>query len=274
MSFIESLLYGFISGLSEFLPVSSYGHQALMLRLFGFVNREPARDVFVHIAVLLALLSSCRTMFTHVMREQRLSSSSRRRHTGDRRSTLDFRIVKTAVFPLILGSLLYMLGRKIEHNLALLAVMFIINGVMLIIPEYARHGNKDGRFMSGWDGIMIGLFGAASAAPGISRIGMIDFYTTLRGVDRNHSLNWALLLSVPAMILMILFDMINLFTLPLGTVTFVNFLLYLVSAGCAYIGGYFSIMLMRYLSVHTGFAGFAYYSWGAAMFSFVLYLIV
>jgi hypothetical protein len=49
---------------------------------------------------------------------------------------------------------------------------------------------------------------------------------------------------------------------------------YLVSAIAAFIGGHLGVSLMRYLSVHKGYAGFAYYSWGAAMFAFVLYLIV
>lgn len=128
--------------------------------------------------------------------------------------------------------------------------------------------------MSGWDSFALGLFGALSAVPGISRNAAIHFYTTLRGVDRSHSLNWFFLLSVPALVLFILFDIVNLFTLSLGTVTFINFLMYLVSAVAAFCGAHLSISLMRYLSVHMGYAGFAYYSWGAAMFFFVLYLIV
>lgn len=274
MSFLESLLYGFLSGLTEFLPVSSQGHQAVMLRLFGLTYREPARDVFVHIAILLALLTGCKPIFNNLLREQRLASSAGRRRHGDRRSTHDLRLVKNGALPLLIGLFCYIAARKVEGNLFVLALMFIVNGIIIIIPEYTRHGNKDGRFMSGWDGVMIGLFGALSAIPGVSRVGSINFYTTMRGVDRNHSLNWAFLLSVPALLLFMVFDIVNLFTLPLGTVSFVTFLLYLVSAIAAYLGGYLSISLMRYLSVHTGFAGFAYYSWGAAMFTFVLYLIV
>jgi len=245
-----------------------------MLRLFGMSYREPARDVFVHIAVLLALLTGCRPIFNSLLREQRLSSSASRRRRGDRRSVHELRLFKTAVLPLLIGLLRYLALRKIETSFFVLALVFIVNGIIIIVPEYTRHGNKDGRFMSGWDGVMLGIFGAFSAIPGISRVGGMNFYTIMRGVDRNHSLNWAFLLSVPALLLFMLFDIVNLFTIPLGTISFVSVLLYFVSAIAAYCGGYFSILLMRYLSVHTGYAGFAYYSWGAAMFTFVLYLIV
>lgn len=274
VSFLESVLYGLVSGLTEFVPVSSQGHQALMLRLFGLSDREPGRDVFVHIGILLALVYCCRTMFNYVLREQRLASNSRRRRNTERRSTYDLRLVKTAAFPLLIGLLGYFSLRSMEHNPAWLAVMFIINGILVIIPEYTRRGNKDGRFMSGWDGILLGLFGAASVFPGISRVAAMNLYTTLRGADRDHGQNWVLLLSVPVLIEYIVFDIINLFTLSIATVTFIHFLLYLLSAATAFCGAYLGIMLMRYLSVHKGYAGFAYYSWGAAMFCFVLYLIV
>lgn len=274
MSLIESLFYGLISGLSEFLPISSLGHQALMLRLFGLDNREPARDVFVHIGILVALVSACRAMFNHAMAKQRVTSTTRRGRRVEYRDSYDLRLVKAAVFPMILGFITYFFVRSVEKNMALLAVLFIVNGVFIIVPEYTRRGNKDGRFMSGWDSIALGLFGALSAFPGVSRSATMQFYSGMRGADRGHGLNWFLLLSVPALLILILIDIINLFVFPLGSVTFIGFLGYLISALAAFVGGHLGVSLMRYLSVHMGYVGFAYYSWGAAMFSFALYLIV
>jgi undecaprenyl pyrophosphate phosphatase UppP len=37
---------------------------------------------------------------------------------------------------------------------------------------------------------------------------------------------------------------------------------------------YLCIMFLRFLSVKVGFSGFAYYSWGAAMFTLILYLTI
>lgn len=274
MSFLESLIYGLVSGMSEFLPVSSLGHQALMLRLFGLGNREPGRDVFVHIGILVALISACRAMFNHAMTKQRITIASRRGRRVEYRDSYELRLTKAAVIPFVLGFITYFFVRSAEKNMVLLALLFIINGILVLVPEYTRRGNKDGRFMSGWDSLVIGLFSAFSAFPGISRGAAMNFYTSLRGADRGHALNWFFLLSVPSLLLLIIIDIINLFVLPLGSVTFLGFLGYLASAVAAFVGGHLSVSLMRYLSVHMGYAGFAYYSWGAAMFSFVLYLIV
>ena len=274
MSFIESIFYGLVSGLTEFLPVSSLGHQALMMRLFGLANREPARDVFVHLGILVALITACRSMFNYAMTKQRVAINTRRGRRVEYRDGYDLRLAKAAVLPMVLGFIVYFTVRSVEKNMLLLALLFIVNGVIVIVPEYTRRGNKDGRFMSGWDSIALGLFAALSAFPGISRSAAVNFYTSMRGVDRGHGLNWFLLLCVPAILLLVLIDIINLFVLPLGSVTFLVFLGYLVSAIAAFIGGHLGVSLMRYLSVHKGYAGFAYYSWGAAMFAFVLYLIV
>ena len=43
MSFFNSIFYGFISGITEILPVSSQAHQALMRYLFGVDTRIPIK---------------------------------------------------------------------------------------------------------------------------------------------------------------------------------------------------------------------------------------
>ena len=58
MRFFENLLYGIFSGISEFLPISSQAHQALVMQLFGRTQREPLRDILVHIALLIALYTA------------------------------------------------------------------------------------------------------------------------------------------------------------------------------------------------------------------------
>lgn len=273
MSVFESILYGIVSGLTEFLPVSSQGHQAMMLRLFGQDVREPVRDLLVHLAVLGALLFSSRNILARLRRERMIISRARRKRTYDFNGTYDLRLVKTAVFPMIIGLLAYRKMIQYESRPLYLALFFLINGIILIIPEYVRQGNKTGRSMSGFDGVLFGIFSALSAVPGISRVGSGMSIASMRGADRSHNLNWMLLLSIPALLVWIVFDFIHLFTIGAGNITFIVFLTYLLSALFAFIGGYLGISAVRFIAVKSGFSGFAYYSWGAAMFMLVLYLI-
>ena len=273
MSVFESILYGIVSGLAEFLPVSTQGHQAIMLRLFGQDFREPIRDLLVHLAAMTGLLFSCKNLLTRLRREQLVLSRSRRKRTYDFHGIYDLRLVKTAVFPMIILLAVYHQTAGMESNPLRLAVSFLINGILLMIPEYMRQANKTGRSMSGFDGILMGIFSGLSFIPGVSRIGVGMGIMSVRGAERGSSMNWALLLSIPALAVWIIFDFIHLFSIGVGAITFFGFVTYLLSAGFAFFGAIIGISFLRFLAEKTGFSGFAYYSFGAAMFTFVLYLI-
>ncbi len=272
MTFIQGLLYGIISGFSELLPVSSIAHQSILFRLFGVENREPLRDLLIHISILLAIFTGCKPMLSRLQREQK-RTVGRRRHFAPA-GVYEMQLVRTAAVPMLMVLLLYLFARSLETNLPGLALLLIVNGVVLILPEYVRQANKDARSMSGLDGIVMGILSGLSAFAGVSRIGVMSSYALIRGADRQHVLDWALLLSIPAMCMFILFDIILMFTTGIGISSFIAFISCIFSAVTAFLGAYMAIIFIRFLTVRTGYTSFAYYSWGAALFTFILYLIV
>jgi len=48
----------------------------------------------------------------------------------------------------------------------------------------------------------------------------------------------------------------------------------LLAAGSAFGGAWLAMVIMRFLSVKSSFYGFAYYNWGLALFSFLVYLMI
>ena len=275
MRFLESLLYGLFSGLAEFLPVSTQAHQALCMQLFGAAQREPLRDLFVHIALFFALQHSAKSLFDRVRRERSLSyrTGKGKLRQATAKSLLDIRLVRTAALPMLIMLLFYLATGRWEMKPPVVAIFMIINGILLIIPEYMRHGNKDAKGLSSAESIAIGVVSGLSVFPGISRVAGCVSTATACGADRQNAVNWSLMLTVPALILYMVVDVVNMIVIGFGGMTFLGFLGYLVSALVAYLSGYFSVLLFRFMSEKTGYAGFAFYSWGAALFMFVLYLI-
>lgn len=273
MSLLDSIIYGLISGLAELLPVSALSHQTLLLRLMGETQRDPIRDLLIHIAVILALITACRPMLSRLQRERRIVHSKRRGIGHTANGLYDLRLIKTAAVPLIICSLLTVSTNKLGNSLIYIALFSLINGLILIAPEYMRSGNKDARSMTGLDGIIFGLCGALSVFPGISRIACLHTYASARGVSKQHGLNWALLLSIPALVLYCAIDILGVFTVTLNTISFSIFAGYIFSALSAFLGGYAAITIAQFLTVRTGFSGFAYYSLGLSFFSMILYLI-
>lgn len=274
MSLIESILYGLVSGITEFLPVSSRAHQSLMLYLFGMETRASLQELLVHIGVLLAIVLGCREVLNRLRREQRNTSvPRRRRHGADNRSTYELRLLKTASVPLFIGLFLRFATVRWESNLLLLLLFWLINGIILLLADHTSRGNRDSRTMSSLDGIVMGIFGALSAFPGISRTGMISSYTTARGVSNENVADWSILLGVPAMLFAGCFDFICIFGQGLGVGSFMDVLFAILSGVAAFIGAHLGISLLKFLLNQSGLSKFAYYSMGAALFSFILYLI-
>ena len=275
MTWLQSLIYGFLSGVSDIFPVSMQAHQSLILQVFGISQRQPVYDLLVHIAMFVSVYVSCFPAISRLRRDMNLLDNSRRRRHQifDMRGLYEARLLKGAVPPMIAGMLIYLATNKLELNLIYLALFFLINGIILFVPEYMRHGNKDARSMSGLDSLLIGLCGMLSSFPGISRVGVVISVGSARGADRQNVLNWALLLSLPALIVLCLYDVILIFMIGINGFTFLAFLLALLAAVGAFCGSYLAISAMNYLTVRAGYSAFAYYSWGAALFSFILYLI-
>ena len=275
MTLLESLIYGVVSGASEFFPISMQAHQALTMQIFGISQREPLRDLLVHMAMILALFAACASSISRLRRDRKLITSvgRKRNRVYDTRGLYEYRLLKSAALPMLAGMLLYFATDKWESSLVYMALFLLVNGIILIVPEHIRQGNKDARSMSGLDSILIGSSGILSALPGISRVGTVISICSARGADRQHALNWALLLSIPALLLLCMYDIVSVFTGSLGVITFMQLLGWFLSAIGAFCGSYLSITVMRYLTVRVGYSGFAYYSWGAALFAFILYLI-
>ena len=273
MTIIESIIYGLISGLAEFLPISLHGHQAIFMHLFGMDTRSPIQDLLIHIGISLSVLISCKSILARIYTQQRIYTRSRRRRTYDVRGIYDLRLIQSASIPMMAGLLLYFSTSQYEKKPIYLALFFLINGIFLIIPEYSKKGNKSAKSMSSFDGVAIGLISVLSIFPGISRIGSAMGFASLRGADKQHILNWAFLLSIPALVIYLIIDIVNIFIIGIGSFSFIHLISYLLGGGFAFCGGYMGIILMKFLTERTGYSWFAYYCWGVALFSFVLFLI-
>ena len=273
MSWIQSIIYGLISGIAEFLPISSRAHQEILEYLFGNTVTDPVRLFFIHLATLLALRSSLRSYLDQIRRES-MARRDRRRTRAGLKSALDISLVKNAAVVMVIGMFLmtFVFGREIP--MLWLCVLLLCNGVILFMAERSVKGNKNAKHMSLLDSWLMGLLSACAVLPGISRIGAANSVAVMRGADRSKSINWALLLSIPALICWLVLDIFSMFTITTGLGFWANLGGYLLSAIFAYIGASLSLYLVKMMASRSVHMAFAYYAWGAALFTFLIYLIV
>ena len=201
-------------------------------------------------------------------------SLRRRKRQPDTTCLLDWRVLKTTAFVLLLGFIAYPWVGNQGQRLWILGIGLIVNGIILYVPQFMPGANKDARFITRLDAMAIGLGGALSVLPGISRVGAVSSAALLRGCHRDYSLHLTLLLSIPALCLLMLVNLAQMIAFGVPGFTFVSFLSMIVISIASFAGAMTGIHIMRFLSVKAGFAAFAYYNWGAALFTFILYLAI
>lgn len=274
LNFLQSILFGLISGIAEILPVSAQAHKTILLKIFGAGSEPGLLRLILHMSTLAGLYYGCHSHIARMLRAQKMAKRAKnsRRRPLDMRSVMDMSLFKTTLIPVILGFLFYNKLVPISGNMTVIAAFLFLNGVILYVPQFLPGSNRDARSMSRVDGLLLGLGGALSTIPGISCTGTVSSIGLIRGAEQNYGFSMALLIQIPVTIGLIVFDLAALVNAGVGTVSFGILLGYLLAAAACFAGVVFAVKLMQKLVASIGMSYFAMYCWGAALFIFIFYL--
>ena len=273
LNWFEHLLYGLISGFSELLPISSVAHQAVFTTLAGGTD-YPWLQLSCHIGILLALVMVFVPTLSRMRRERRIARTpkKRRRRQPDFATVMEIKVLRTVTISMLVCFAAYGYVYDLYERLWLLAIFLGINGVLLYLPQYLPGANKRAESLSKLDGCVIGVSAGFGIIPGFSRLGMATCAAQVRGTDRQYAVEIALMSSMPALLVLCVLDLL---AGSAAAVTVSGLMIFgcLTAGLAAFVAAYFAIALVRFLAVKTGFSGFAYYCWGLAMFTLIIYLI-
>ena len=273
MNWLESLLYGLISGITEFLPISSFAHQQLYFKMLDVSGVDPLQSLVVHIALIAAVLTACKNTFEQFYRAKQTYRKDHKRMPGSN-INLELRFLKKAILPMLLGYFIIKQFVPIQSSLVWIAVFSFLNFLILIFQSRMMQGNKDERTVTVFDSLVVGLAASAAALPGISRICTMLTAATQQGIDKEKAINWVVLLSIPMLALLGAMDILNLIIAPGVIALKENILAYALSAAGAYVSGYLGILLIKSYAYRKEISDFAYYSLGVMFFTLFLYLTV
>lgn len=275
LNWLESILYGFFSGMMDILPVSAEAHKVLLLKFFGKQGNLDLLDLLVHLSILGALYVSCQSHIVRIRRARALARipKKKRKRPLDTRTLMDWSMLKTMTVPVILGLFLYRYTAPVYGNLLLMALFLFLNGLILYVPQFLPTSNRDSRTLSRIEGLLMGLGGVVSIIPGISAIGAATSVGSVCGVERNYSLTMALMLNMVLMAGMVVYDVLGIMANGLGLLSLAIILRYLLTAVVSFGGTILGVKIMRYLAENQGFSLFGVYCWGLALFTFILNLM-
>lgn len=273
-NWLFGLIYGTLGGFFEFLPVSPLLHQKTLVQLTGLDAPGYGMSLAVHLGALAAVVLSYYSNIAKISRERKIASQLRRKRKRqpDVVSLMQLQLLKVASVPVVLSCLLSAWIGRYFNRLWLMALLAVLCGVVVLLPHYMARANKDARSLSPLDATLIGLSGIFGVLPGFSRVGTLTAVASMRGADRRFGLDFAYLLSIPALAALCVGDlaMIIIAGDPKAGVLFVPGVFACLAAFAV---GLVGIRLMQFLAVKDGYESLAYYGWGLSMFTFVIYLI-
>ena len=272
MSLIQAIVLGLIKGITEFLPVSSSGHLAILQYIFN-VDTDTGMlfEVMLHLGTLIA---DCAVYFkdikklvvegVHILID--VFANLKNRFTGGHEKTR--RIVTNAYRKFVLlilvttiptginGIIFNSLMDAATSSLLVPGSCLVVNAIVLLILGSLPGGKKKVKAASYKDAAVIGVAQGLAVLPGISRSGSTISACLGLGFDRNFAVKYSFIASLPAIIGANILELRHLGdALATGT----NFLYYIIGMVVAGISGYICIRLMMYLVSEKKFSYFAYY---------------
>lgn len=277
MNWIESLMMGFISGLSEPMPLSAEAHRGLLGRMMGVDTVPPLFLLGCHLAVLIVVLTWGKLDIRRLRRTAKLQKTPARRRNAhpDLNSAGTNRMLRTAALLAVAGRVLAVFFESMANRLWLVAVPLVLSGFLIWAPSQMRTANKDGRHLSPAAGTIMGLGALAAAVPGLSLVGSVTAIGSMLGAHRRYGLRFAWLLLVISLAAALGMD-----ALALAGSSFAFELSELLSAGIgalsAGLGARLAVWLIdSRIRSHAGdLTGFCYYNWGQALLCLALFLLV
>jgi undecaprenyl-diphosphatase len=195
MSIIHAVLLGIIQGLTEFLPVSSSGHLVLFQKLFGITEPALLFDTMLHVGTLTAVAAVLWKDIWAILRKiyQPLTL---------------YLIIAT--IPTVIAALVFRkpLERAFETG-HFLGFAFLMTSALLIGAELlAKRGATKGAAAVNWlDALVIGIMQAIAIIPGVSRSGATLSGALSRRLDRDFAARFSFLLSIPAILGAVVFQL-------------------------------------------------------------------
>ena len=245
----QALILGVVEGLTEFLPVSSTGHQIIVADLINFGGeRAMAFNIIIQLGAILAVVWEFRRKIIDVV-------VGLPKQAEAQRFTVNLMI---GVLPaIVLGVMFADLIHKYLFNPITVATALVVGGVIMLWAERRQHVVRAETVdeMTWVDALKVGCAQCLAMIPGTSRSGATIIGGLLFGLSRKAATEFSFFLAMPTMVGAAVYSAYKYRTLfqhddlPVIAIGFVTSFIFAMIAVRA---------LLKFISTHT-YAVFAWY---------------
>ncbi|HMV72338.1 MAG TPA: undecaprenyl-diphosphate phosphatase [Pseudomonadales bacterium] len=193
-SLLQALLLGVVEGLTEFIPVSSTGHQIIVADLIGFTGeRAAAFNIIIQLGAILAVMWEYRARIVGVVRDLPRSAQAQR---------FTVNLLLAFIPAAVLGVLFSDVITQRLFNPPSVAMALVVGGLVILWVERREHrsGIDDVDLMDWKHALKIGCAQCLALIPGTSRSGATIIGGLLFGLSRRAATEFSFFLAMPTMV--------------------------------------------------------------------------
>lgn len=249
MTIFHAIFLGLVQGLTEFLPISSSGHLLLFEKLFGLGGNLLFFDVCLHFGTLLAVIIYHKKEVLYLIKHPFCEKAKQ------------LYLASGVTFVLVLifkESLLSFFSGKI------LGFCFLVTAILLLVASSILKKNKTKK-INYFSSAVIGFSQFVACLPGISRSGTTLATSLILGNEKEESLSFSFLLSIPIILASMVFSLVE------GGGVSVSPSLIIIATIFSFLSGLLSISVLKNLLNKNKLFYFALYLIILAVVVFVLF---
>ena len=190
----QAFILGVVEGLTEFLPISSTGHQIIVADLIGFSGeRAIAFNIIIQLAAILAVVWEYRRKILDVVVGLPTQSSAQR-FTAN----LILAFLPAAVLGVIFADQIH----EYLFNPITVAIALVVGGVIMLWAERRSHNVHAETVddMTWKDALKVGFAQCLAMIPGTSRSGATIIGGLFFGLSRKAATEFSFFLAMPTMV--------------------------------------------------------------------------
>jgi undecaprenyl-diphosphatase len=193
----QAVILGTIQGLTEFLPVSSSAHLAVMPYLFGWKDQGIEFDIAVHFGTLLAVLGYFFRDWMQVIAQGFGLKWGGSDPAIAGNPKLLWLLVGATIPAGVIGLLFEKQAEAAGNNLYMVGTLSIVMGLVMLWAERAGRQTRGLDNVTASDALTIGAAQALAVMPGVSRSGVTISTGMFRNLNRYAAARFSFLLSTP-----------------------------------------------------------------------------
>lgn len=249
LTLLQSMIFGLVQGVTEFLPISSSGHLVLVQHFFGISDPQVEFIVALHVGSLLAVVIYFWQDWMNLFRVKKDMEMYQRNPR-----LLGYVILAT-VPAVIFGFLFNDVAESLILSPVVIAGLIVVGSFILFVADRFFTVERSMDTIGTKDALVIGVAQVIALIPGVSRSGMTIAGARVCKLDRVSAARFSFLLATPIIAGAGLLQMKDLATGDLSMIMFVGVI-------TSFLAAFVTIHYFLAFIQKVSYAIFLYYSIG------------